>query len=105
MSQSLVLLLKDEPHPPSTEQAKKGEDSHSTHSESVSGCVGRSEEVRCVDKRGVRDRGHHGDSDCFLFLSLGTDGCGPTKNDTVDTVGTETEDDHRDVSASGIGGG
>lgn len=69
---------------------------------SVSGSIGVSEEVRSVDERSIRDRSHHGDSDCLLLLSLGTDGRGPAENDGVDTVGTETEDDHRDISTGSV---
>ena len=104
LGKSPVLLLEDKSHPPSTEHTEKRKDSHGAHSESVPRCIDRSEEIRCVDERSVRDRGHHGDSNGFLFLSLGTDGSGPTEDDTVDTVGTETEDDHRDVSTCSIGG-
>jgi len=102
LGESSVLLLEDNPHPPSTEHTKEREDSHSSHCQSVPRCVDCSEEVRRVDERGIRDRGHHGDGNSFLLLSLRTDSSGPTKNDTVDTVGTETEDDHGYVSACGV---
>jgi hypothetical protein len=68
----------------------------------VSWGVGGSEEIRSVDERSVRDRSHHGNGNSLLFLSLRADGSCPTEDDGVDTVGTETEDDHRDVSTGSV---
>lgn len=97
------MLPEDNPDSPSTEHTEEGEDGHGAHSEGVSRCISLSEEIRSVDERSIRDRSHHGDSDGFLLLSLRTNGGGPSEDDTVDTIGPETEDDHRNVSACGIG--
>lgn len=70
---------------------------------SVSRPVDDSEEVRGVDEGSIRDRSHHGDRDGLLLLSLRADGSGPAEDDTVDTVGSEAEDDHSDVSTGGVG--
>lgn len=70
---------------------------------SVSRPVDNSEEVRGVDERSVRDGSHHGDRDGLLFLGLRANGGGPAENDTVDTIGPKTEDDHGDVSTGGVG--
>ena len=70
---------------------------------SVSRPVDDSEEVRGVDEGSIRDRSHHGDRDGLLLLSLRANGSGPTKDDTVYTVGSKAEDDHGDVSTGGVG--
>jgi len=50
LGESPVLLLEDEPHPPSTKHAKEREDSHSAHCQSVPRCVDCSEKIRSVDE-------------------------------------------------------
>ena len=50
LGESSVLLLEDNPHPPSTEHAEEREDSHSAHCQSVPRCVDCSEEIRSVDE-------------------------------------------------------
>lgn len=101
----LVALLHDNLHPPCQRRGSQAEGAGGGHGRNEPGSGVRDPQVRCPNKADVHNGSNHADCNGLLFLGLTADTAAPAKDQTVDAIGTDGEDDHGDVAAGGVKGG
>jgi hypothetical protein len=84
---------------PGSEEGGDGESGGGGKSDNVAGSIGLGPQVGCPDERGVHDGCDYTNGNGLLLWSLATSRSTPTQDERVDTVCSDSEDDHGDIAA------